>query len=130
MEGMMWELQWLFAAVLLAVASFLSVVVYVLYRIRADVEQIVRLQRSHNERFDEMESVLRYMDFRLSAEHSSSAQKPGPDAWSQALKALDALEDDAPQLVIDDAFSTGTRTSREQFAQRAPTESPRHERSG
>lgn len=123
----MWELQWLFAVMLLVVAGFLGVVVYVLYRVRADVEQIARLQRSHNERFDEIESVLRYVDFRLGAEHSSSAQRPGSDAWSQALKALDALDDDAPQLVIEDSFST--RASREQLAERASAEGARRERS-
>lgn len=123
----MWELQWLFAVMLLVVAGFLGVAVYVLYRVRTDVEQIARLQRSHNERFDEIESVLRYMDFRLGAERSSSAQRPGSDAWSQALKALDALDDDAPQLVIEDSFST--RASREQLAERASAESARRERS-
>jgi hypothetical protein len=136
-EKTMWELQWLFAVMLLAVTGYLGVIAYVLYRVRADIEQVVRSQRLHAERFDEIESLLRDMDFRLAGKASPSLQQTrldadvnvaSSDAWSHALKALDALEDDAAEVVIEHAF--GARASREQHAERASDESAGREHSG
>jgi hypothetical protein len=136
-EKTMWELQWLFAVMLLAVTAYLGVIAYVLYRVRADIEQVVRSQRLHAERFDEIESLLRDMDFRLAGQASPSLQQTrldadvhvaSSDAWSHALKALDALEDDAAQVVIENAF--GARASREQHPERAPAEGAGREHSG
>ncbi len=134
----MWELQWFFAVMLLAAMGYLGVIAYVLYRVRADVEQIVRSQRHYDERFDEIESVLRDMDLRFGGQKQASPglqearlvanlRATSSDAWSEALKALDALEDEAPQLIIEDSFSA--RASREQLAERTSAESARHERS-
>lgn len=101
-----------------------------------DVEGIVRSQRSYDERFDEIEDMLRYMDLRLGGQTSPGLHQAGfdaelhttsSDAWSQALKALDTLEDDAAQVVIESAFSA--RTSREPHGERALVESARRGRS-
>jgi hypothetical protein len=136
-EKTMWELQWLLAVTLLVITVYLGIITYVSYRVRADVEQIVRSHRHYDERFDEIESVLRDMDLRFGGQKqvSPGLQEAGlvanlratsSDAWSEALKALDALEDEAPQLIIEDSFSA--RASREQLAERASAESVRHER--
>ena len=84
------------------------------------------------------ESVLRDMDLRFGGQKQASPglqearlvanlRATSSDAWSEALKALDALEDEAPQLIIEDSFSA--RASREQLAERTSAESARHERS-
>jgi hypothetical protein len=134
-EKTMWELQWLFAVVLLVITAYLGIITYVSYRVRADVERIVRSQRSYDERFDEIEDMLRYMDLRLGGQTPPSLHQAGfdtelhatsSDAWSQALKALDTLEDDAARVVIEDAYSA--RTSREPHGERASVESARRGR--
>jgi hypothetical protein len=134
----MWELQWLLGVTLLVITAYLGIITYVSYRVRADVERIVRSQRSYDERFDEIEDMLRYMDLRLGGQTSPGLHQAGfdaelhatsssSDAWSQALKALDTLEDDAAQVVIESAFSA--RTSREPHGERASVESARRGRS-
>jgi hypothetical protein len=131
-ERTMWELQWLFAVTLLVITAYLGVITYVSYRVRADVERIVRSQRSYDERFNEIEDMLRYLDLQLGGQASRSLQQAASDvelhatssdAWSQALKALDTLEDDAAHVVVENGFSV--RASREQHAERVSANSAR-----
>ena len=132
----MWELQWLFAVTLLVITAYVGIITYVSYRVRADVERIVRSQRSYDERFDEIEDMLRYMDLRLGEQTSPSVHQAGfaaelhatsSDAWSQALKALDTLEDDSAHVVIEDGLSA--RASREPPAERASAQGVRRKHS-
>jgi hypothetical protein len=131
-EKTMWELQWLFAVTLVVITTYLGIITYVSYRVRTDVERIVRSQRLYDERFDEIEDMLRYIDLRLGGQAPSSLQQPtldaevpatSSDAWSQALKALDALEGDAAQVVIENGFSA--RASRDRHAERVSETSAR-----
>jgi hypothetical protein len=95
-------------------------------------------QRYYDERFDEIEDMLRYMGLRLGGQEQAppGLQQTGlagelhatsSDAWSQALKALDTLEDNTAQVVIQNGFSAGT--SREHHGESASAESARRERS-
>ena len=133
----MWELQWLFAVTLLVITAYLGIISYVSYRVRADVERIIRSQRSYDERFDEIEDMLRYLDLRLGGQTSPGLQQvaldaelhaASSDAWSQALKALDTLEDDTAHAVIENGFSA--KTSREQDAERMSAQNAGRKLSG
>jgi hypothetical protein len=117
-EKTMWELQWLFAVTLVVITTYLGIITYVSYRVRTDVERIVRSQRLYDERFDEIEDMLRYIDLRLGGQAPSSLQQPTLDA-----EALDALEGDAAQVVIENGFSA--RASRDRHAERVSETSAR-----
>lgn len=108
------EIEWLFLAILLASTGFLGVVVHVLYRIHAEIERIARLRLLDHDRLGKVESALRHIGSQLRGQESNRIQEPrldpeseaaSPDAWHEALNALEALEQDRPQARTENSLA-------------------------